>query len=201
VTTSAAPITNPGSQGVAYAYSGAGSPGDGSTVQPYYGVVTVAEPSGYTGFTSASLGSPAVAYAGAMYVVPLFGLVDHTSPYADATSNATVDFTLDGTTESITGYAAQYAQPTNATGGYTADASSCANQGSPLVTVSSPSPNPGYGASFTITAGTSAGSCTITVGDGAGDTASIAVNVTSSSTTTTVPTPGPTYSPNVKKRR
>ena len=199
VTSTSTAVTGPASEGVDYSYTGNGSPGNGTTQAPYYGVLALTAPADYSGFVS--LMDTGVNYAGTLYVVPLFGLVDPTSPYADAASSSTVDFTASGKT--VTAYAAQYALPTSATG-YSVDDAACSDASIASVDqttlVANPA-NPGYGDEFTITSGTAPGPCTITISDGGGDTASITVNNTSTtSNNITVPTPGPTFSPNAKKR-
>lgn len=196
ITSTSTAVTGPPSEAVNYAYDGNGSAGTGASDAPYYGVVTLSEPTDYSGYTSSTFGD--TNYAGTLYVVPLFGLVDQTSQYKDSTSPSTVDFT--GPNESIAAYTKQFAPPTGATG-YTIDHSACDDAGSgAIATFTAPAAGT-YGQTYTISSGPLAGSCTVNLTDGAGDTATITVNNGSTSATIPVPSPGPVYSPNAKVRK
>jgi hypothetical protein len=197
VGTSSSAVASPASETLNFSYSGNGTSGDGTTVMPYYGVIGLTEPSGYStgGFTSATFnGTP---YASEVYIVPFFGIVDPANTTGERTDASDVSFTYPGDTVNL--YALQYHLPTGSSG-YTIDTSNCGS------IASSTSPTPlatGYGASFELTAGSASGSCDVTLGDGATppDTATIhVVSTAAGGATATVPCAGPTTAPDARNR-
>ncbi len=197
VGTSSSAVASPASETLNFSYSGNGTSGDGTTVMPYYGVIGLTEPSGYStgGFTSATFnGTP---YASEVYIVPFFGIVDPANTTGERTDASDVSFTYPGDTVNL--YALQYHLPTGSSG-YTIDTSNCGS------VASSTSPTPlatGYGASFELTAGSASGSCDVTLGDGATppDTATIhVVSTAAGGANVTVPCGGSTAAPDARNR-
>ena len=189
---SPAAVVDPTTETVGVTYSGAGAPGDGTTVAPYYGLIGLTGPAGYNGYVSATLGG--TNYAASAYVVPFFGIVDPTNT-TTRTDASDVSFT--GPSQTANVYALQYHLPTGATG-YAIDTSACGS----IVSASGPTAlASGFGSSFTLTAGTTTGSCSVTLSDGAGDTAVIDVSFAASASNVTVPCSVPTLAPNARNRK
>ncbi len=194
-------VTDTGTEGVSFSYTGEGASGDGTAANPpYYGLIALADTTGYDGATSPA--SPASGpYAATAFVVPFFGFVNTASENAAAVDATHVSFT--SSSQSATLDAVQYHLPDNSTG-YTATLNSCTTSlgGAPIVAVSAPTALD-YGASFSLTPGSGSGACTVTLSDGvAADNVTIDVtNDASGAVGVTVPSPCPTLIPDARGAR